>query len=108
MAEGQPSDTSGHRGYYWQFHGKTNGFNIGVMYDGKGKGLHGKYDSPKWEAGKWHSIKIERADKVSKFYFDGILIGMDDEYAYLLDELYWLNGRTWKDPREGEEAKISV
>ncbi len=108
LAEGQPSDTSGHRGYYWQFHGKTQGFNIGARYDDKSAGLHGKDSLPNWEPGKWHDIKVERTDGVARFYFDGALVGTDSTFAPLLNELYWNNGRTWKDPREGEGAKIHV
>ncbi|MBI2141005.1 tandem-95 repeat protein [Candidatus Woesearchaeota archaeon] len=108
LAEGQPSVSSGHRGYYWQFHGKTQGFNIVGLYDNNSSSLHGKYSPPNWEPGKWHDLKVERAAGVARFYFDGALVGTDSTFAPILSELYWNSGRTWKDPREGEDARMNV
>ncbi|MBI2581455.1 VCBS repeat-containing protein [Candidatus Woesearchaeota archaeon] len=108
LAEGEPGAGSGHRGYYWQFHGATKGFNIGAMHDDGGKGIHGKYDPPNWEPGKWHDIIIERANGTVNFYFDGNLVGSDTKYAPLLSELYWNTGRTWRDPRSGESAQLYI
>ena len=108
LAEGYMEAGSGHRGYYFQFHGRTSGMNIGVSYDDAGASLHDKYSPPTWSAGAWHAIKVERVSGTVNFYFDDTLIGSDSAYASLMTELYWLNGRTWKDPRSGEAANIHV
>ena len=108
LATGEPGSDTGHRGYYFQFHGKTRGFNIGVRYEEKSKGLHDKYDSPKWNPGTWYPIKVKRSDGVIEFYFNSLLVGVDKIFAPKMSELCWVTGRTWKDPRPGETARIYI
>jgi len=107
LAEGNMNDGK-HRGYYFQLHGKTKGFNIGVVYDVSGAGLHDKYDPPSWTQDTWHTIKIVRNSGEIKFYVNGELVGTDSTYASQMRDLYWVTGRTWKDSRSGEAAQIYI
>ena len=107
LAEGDVSDGT-HRGYYFQLHGSTKGYNIGVIYDSNGTGLHDKYDQPKWTPDTWYTIEVMRSDGEIKFYVNDELIGTDTTYASQMTEMYWVTGRSWKEGRYGEAAKIHI
>ena len=107
LAEGAVDDGT-HRGYYFQLHGKTKGYNIGMIHDSNGIGLHDKYDQPKWTPNTWYTIEVVRSDGEIKFYVDGELIANDTTYASQMTELYWVTGRPWKDGRSGEAAQIHI
>jgi len=108
LVEGMLGETE-HNGYVWQFHGKTQGFNIVYVHPGGAQDLlHDTYDPPKWTPGQWISIKIERTLSSVKFYFNGELVGVDDIHASDLTDLYWITKRPWKDDQCNEGARIHI